>query len=89
MKIVRVTAMWCMSCLAMKRVWRKVLPDFPDTEIIDYDFDQDKEAIEQYSIGDILPELIVFSGDVEVKRIIGEKSKKEFRKILEDIYENN
>lgn len=78
-----------MSCLAMKRVWRKVLPDFPDTEIIDYDFDQDKEAIEQYSIGDILPELIVFSGDVEVKRIIGEKSKKEFRKILEDIYENN
>jgi len=78
-----------MSCLAMKRVWRKVLPDFPDIEIIDYDYDQDKEAIKQYHIGDILPELIVFSDDVEVKRIIGEKSKKEFRNILEDIYENN
>lgn len=73
----------------MKRVWRKVLPDFPDIEIIDYDYDQDKEAIKQYHIGDILPELIVFSDDVEVKRIIGEKSKKEFRNILEDIYENN
>jgi len=81
--------MWCMSCLAMKRVWGKVLPDFPDIKIIDYDYDRDKEAIEQYHIGDNLPELIVFSEEGEVKRITGEKSKKELRKILEDIYENN
>ena len=30
MKIIRVTAMWCMSCLAMKRTWKKVFKEIPD-----------------------------------------------------------
>ncbi|MBN2540077.1 MAG: thioredoxin family protein [Bacilli bacterium] len=89
MKIVRVTAMWCMSCLAMKKVWKQVFAEYSDIEIIDYDFDMDTQAIEQYNIGKILPELIVFKDNIEVKRIVGEKSKTNLFQILEELHETN
>ncbi len=89
MKIVRVTAMWCMSCLAMKKVWKKVFAEFDDIEIIDFDFDMDQERIESYQIGKVLPELIVFQNEKEVGRIIGEKSKHQLFQILEEFHENN
>ncbi|MCK5731779.1 MAG: thioredoxin family protein [Tenericutes bacterium] len=89
MKIVRVTAMWCMSCLVMKRVWKKVFSDYSDLEIIDLDYDTDNEQIKALNIGGVLPELIIYKDNQEVKRIIGEKSKKEMFKILEEINEEN
>ncbi len=89
MKIIRITAIWCMSCLAMKKIWRKTFKDYSDIEIIDYDFDADKEKIKKYNVGETLPELIVYINDIEVRRIIGEKSLKEFKKIIEELHEKN
>ncbi|HOO44527.1 MAG TPA: thioredoxin domain-containing protein [Bacillota bacterium] len=89
MKIVRVTAMWCMSCLAMKNIWKKVFAEYPDIEIIDFDIDFDQEKVKPYQVGQILPELIVFKEGVEIRRIIGEKSKKEMKKILEELNEKH
>lgn len=87
MHIVRITAMWCMSCLAMKKVWKKVFSDYPELKIVDYDLDFDKDKVEQYNIGKILPVLIVFKDDLEVSRIIGEKSNKELTRLIKELYE--
>jgi len=89
MKIIRITAMWCMSCLAMKKTWKKTFKDYKDIEIIDYDFDIDKEKIQKYNVGKVLPELIVYINDLEVKRIVGEKTYKEFKKTIEELHEKN
>lgn len=89
MRIIRVTALWCMSCLAMKSVWRKVFSSQDNLEIIDYDYDDDREDILKYQVGDVLPVLIIYKNDREVKRIIGEKSKKELDKILKEIEDEN
>ena len=86
MKIIKITAMWCMSCLVMKNVWNKVFSNLDNVEIIDYDYDDDFEEIKNLNIGDILPVVIIYKNGLEVKRIIGEKSKKEMLKILEDLF---
>ncbi len=85
MKIIRVTALWCMSCLAMKSVWRKVFSSRDNLEIIDYDFDDDSQKVDPLNIGDVLPVLIIYKNNHEVKRIIGERSKKELEKIMKEI----
>lgn len=89
MKIIRVTAIWCMSCLSMKRTWKKVFEKYPELEIIDLDYDTSKEEVQTYNIGKILPELIVFKDNKEVKRIIGETSKKELNQIIEVLHEKD
>jgi len=77
--------MWCMSCLVMRSTWEKVFKDYSDIEIIDYDFDEDDEKVKALNPGTILPILVVYKADVEVGRIIGEKSKKELLKILKEL----
>lgn len=89
MRIVRVTALWCMSCLSMKKTWKKALKDYPNIEIEDLDFDFDEAKVKKYNIGKTLPELIVFNDGLEVKRIIGEKTLKEMKTILEVLNEKN
>lgn len=89
MKIIRVTALWCMSCLTMKKTWKKVLNNIPNLEILDYDYDFDSETVKELHIGKILPELIVYKNNQEITRIIGEKSKKEMETIFEELDEDN
>lgn len=78
MKVIRITAVWCMSCLLMKRRYDKLFEE-DQYEIIDLDFDEDD--IESYEIGDVLPVVIIYKDGKEVKRLIGEKSKKDLKKI--------
>lgn len=89
MKIVRITAMWCMSCLSMKKTWNKALKDYPNVQIIDLDYDFNEEEVKKYNVGSILPELIIFKNGIEIERIIGEKSLKEMKKLLEVLDEKN
>lgn len=90
MKIVRVTAMWCMSCLSMKRTWKKVFSTLKDIEIEDLDFDLNKTEVKAYQVGSILPEVIFFDQQGnEIKRIIGEKSKKEMMLLIEEMNEES
>lgn len=89
MKIIRITAMWCMSCLTMKKIWKKVFSFYPNMEIIDYDYDFDHESINDLQVGNILPELIIYKNGKEISRIIGECTKKDLMKQLEELDENN
>ncbi len=86
MKIIKVTAMWCMSCLVMQKVYKKAFSGYDNLELIEYDFDDDAEKLIDLNVGQILPLLIIYQNDEEVKRIAGEKSLKQIKEILDNIY---
>lgn len=85
MKIIKINAMWCPGCLISKNIWNEIEDLYPNNEYINLDYDMDEEIVEQYNVGDILPVVIIEKDDNEIKRIIGEKTKKEILEELSDI----
>ena len=45
MKIIKIGAMWCPGCLVMKKVWKNILSDYPELNIIELDYDMDGHRI--------------------------------------------
>ena len=84
MKIIKINAVWCSGCLAMKKVWKEIEKEHPEFEIINYDYDMDEE-VGKYGDLEVLPVTILQNKGKEI-RLIGEKTKKE---ILEKIGELN
>lgn len=78
MKVIRISAIWCSSCLVMKSRFNEVA-DKLGIEVIDLDYDLDYERVNDYNIGEILP--VYIKGD---KRLIGEHSKEEIERFLRD-----
>lgn len=75
MKIIKITAMWCPSCLIMNDIFSSINENI---ETISYDYDMDEDIVKEYNVGKILPVLIkIDDNDNEVERLIGEHSKKE------------
>ena len=85
MKIIKINAMWCPGCIISKSIWNEIENDYPNHEYISLDYDLDEDIVSNYNVGDILPVVIVLDKDKEVKRIIGEKNKKEILKEIGDI----
>ncbi len=85
MKIIIINAMWCPGCLISKGIWKEIKEIYPHIEYINYDYDLDEDKILKYNIGDIVPVVIIEKNDVEIKRIIGEKSKKEILNELGEV----
>ena len=85
MKIIIINAMWCPGCLISKSIWNEIKLLYPNIEYINYDYDLDEEDIIKYNIGDIVPVVIFEKDNIEIKRVIGEKSKKEVLDIMEKI----
>ena len=83
MKFVRISSTWCVSCIIMNKLWKKLKETYSDFEYIELDYDMDD--VEEYNVGEIVPVLIIYKDSKEVKRIIGEKSEKEFFKEIEEI----
>lgn len=81
MRILKITSMTCTSCIIMNNVINK-LKDNYDIEVDnkDYDFDD----VREYNIGKILPVIIFYDGDREIKRIEGEHSYKEVEEIINE-----
>ena len=80
-KLLKINALWCPSCLIMSNIYTKVANDYQlPLETLDYDFDQEK--VEPLNVGNILPLLIIYQDDVEIKRIVGEKT---YNQIIEEI----
>ncbi len=80
--IIRISAMWCSSCIIMKSRFNDVIKEY-NLEVQDYDYDLDEEKIKEYNIGEILPVYIKIEDNKEVKRLVGEHSKEELRIFLE------
>ena len=85
MKIIIINAMWCPGCLISKSIWNEIKLMYPNIEYINYDYDLDEDNIIKYNIGDIVPVVIFEKDNIEIKRVIGEKSKKEILDIMEKI----
>ena len=85
MKIIKINAMWCPGCLISKKIWSEIEKEYPNHEYISFDYDLDEEEILKYNVGDILPVVIILNEGKEIKRIIGEKSKKEIINEVGDI----
>lgn len=77
MKIIRISAIWCSSCIITHKLWEELKEKYPNYEYIEYDFDEDKE-IKNFNIGNVLPVVLFLKEDKEIKRIVGEKKHKEF-----------
>ena len=82
MKIIRVSAVWCSSCIIMKSRFNEIIKD-KDIELISLDYDTDD--IDEYNVGDILPVFIKIENDKEVNRLVGEHSKKEIESFIGDV----
>ena len=82
MKIIRISAVWCPSCLIMRERYDTIEKQYPNIEFKAYDIDFDEEAA-SYNVGKILPVLILFNNDgLELERIIGEKKVAEITNII-------
>lgn len=86
MKIIKISAIWCPSCIIMTNVINKIKEKYCNLEFINYDYDTDEEIIKKYNIGEVLPVLIFLDNDDnEVTRLVGEKSKNEIENIIESM----
>ncbi len=83
MKVVKITAIWCTSCIIMNKVWKQIEEKY-HIETISYDLDMDEDIVENYNIGDKLPVFIFMNDDEELFRIIGEKSLEEVEAIMKE-----
>jgi len=84
MKVIKITAIWCTSCIIMNKVWKQLQEKY-NFETISYDLDMDEDEVEKYDVGDKLP-VFVFQDDNnnELFRIIGEKKLEEMEKIMKE-----
>lgn len=83
MKIVRISAIWCTSCILTTKDFNKLKEKYSDFEYVELDYDTDD--IDKYNPGDILPVIIVFKDNKEVGRITGEKRFDEISKVIEGL----
>lgn len=70
MKIVRISAVWCSSCIVTYKDFKNLKEKYPLNTYIELDYDMDD--ISKYNVGKILPVVILYKGDVEVSRFSGE-----------------
>lgn len=68
----------------MKKIWKEIEKQYPTLDITNYDYDMDKEKVDKYNVGQILP-VVIFKKGQEEKRLIGEKTKKEIIEVIEEL----
>lgn len=82
MKIIKIGAMWCPSCLIMNDIYEKNINKEKNI-FISYDYDMDYIEVEKYNISNILPVIIVLdNNDVEIARLVGEHTEDEVKEFF-------
>ncbi len=83
MKIIKISTVWCPSCLVMNPRYKEIKDRYPNIEFVSLDLDLNEEA-KEYNVGSILPVFILFNDEeIEVERLIGEHKTKELISIIE------
>ena len=83
MKIIKIGAVWCPSCIIVNKHFKVLKEKYKDFEFIDLDIDMDEEETKEYNVGNILPVIVIKNKkDEEIKRIIGEVTEE---KLLNEI----
>ena len=84
MEIIIISAIWCPSCLVMKKIYKELENIFKDISFFKYDYDFDCDIVKSYNISNILPVLIIKKDSNELKRITGEHQLEEFVKEIKE-----
>ena len=83
MKVIKITASWCPSCLIMNGMIDDIINKY-NFSMISYDFDLDQDEVSKYNVGTILPVLIKLDDEEnEISRIVGEHKEKEIIEFIE------
>lgn len=82
MNIIFIGASWCSSCLVMRSRLGKALIGREEVLVKELDIDFDQDRAEAYNPGKILPVIIVFQGNQEFKRFVGEISIATLKQVL-------
>ncbi|MDD3187256.1 MAG: thioredoxin family protein [Bacilli bacterium] len=83
MKLIKIGASWCSACLITNSRFYEVIKNFPDIEVIEYDYDFDNFEIEKYNVGKVIPVFILEKDGEVISRLVGERSKKEMIEFIE------
>ncbi len=85
MKVLKFGAVWCSGCLVMKPRWAEIEAENPWLHNEMYDFDQDKEAVNKYSVTDTLPTFVFLDKEGnEFLRMTGEVEKDKLVSIINE-----
>ena len=57
-EIVVVSAVWCPSCLILKKNLKKLQEEYENVEIKTLDYDFDEEEVQELNVGEKLPVMI-------------------------------
>ena len=68
----------------MNKVWKKLQENFV-FDALELDYDMDEEEVLKYSPGNVLPVFIIYDGDLEIGRIIGEYSYLEMEEKFKEV----
>ena len=83
MKLIKIGAVWCPSCLVMASRINKIVDKYK-LELVNYDYDIDNDIVNKYNVGNILPILIlVDDNEKEIGRLTGEQSIKKLEEFIE------
>lgn len=83
-KVLVISAVWCPSCLILKKNLKQLKQTYSNLNIETLDYDFDDEEVKKYNVGKILPVIISLNNDKEIDRLIGEKSYKEIEEFLKE-----
>ena len=81
MKLIKISALWCPSCLIMNDMIADIAMEL-NLDMEEYDYDFDEEIVKGYEPGRILPVIIIKEDNREIIRIIGEKNKNELLNLI-------
>ena len=59
MKILRISAIWCPSCIIMRPIYDEIVKEY-NLESEELDFDFDEERVESLEVGNTLPVAIFY-----------------------------
>ena len=83
MKIIKIGAVCCPGCLAMKKIWNNIINKY-ELDIIELDYDIDNDEAKRYNVGNVLPVVIFLdNNDNELERLIGEQKENKLVELIE------
>ena len=86
MKILKIGASWCSSCLVMGPRWEEIEKDLPWLKTQFFDFDQNPEIVKKYKLEETSLPVFIFldQKEQEFLRLNGEISKEKLQKIIKE-----
>ncbi len=83
MKVLKFGAVWCPGCLIMKPRWAEIEKENTWLKTEYYDYDENKEEIIKWNIGNTLPVFVFINkNNEEFLRLTGEQSKKKLVDVI-------